>query len=973
MHPMPTAEAEAPEGTPHGAPAPAPAPASAALGGGGRGLLVVVPARDAEATLPACLAAIAASTLQPAAVVLVDDGSTDGTAAIAEAAGALVLRPDAAPLGPGRARDLAVSRTAAGFGGNEARSADLVALIDADVAVHPDALGKLVAELRDDSGVVAAFGSYDDDPPAPAVASRYANLRHHFTHQNAGGEAVTFWAGLGVVRRAAWDAAGGFGDRYHRPAIEDIDLGRRLVAAGGRIRCVPAAQATHLKAWTLGQLWRTDVFQRALPWSRLLVNEPPVTPVEPPPHRRTERVSKLNTGRADQFSALAVHGFWFTLLLGLLVHPLLLLGPPLCLVAWVLLNRRFLGLLARRGGAKLLLGGGLLHATYHGYASVAFAWVLLESRWDGGGRPAGTGRSGPPFLKAATLATVSVLLAGGLTLLGGALVPTEAVASALASLGDGSGLVDDAAADAGGLQRRAAALGAFLLAAAAASAAAGPRVAGRAARGAARTLRGLAAPLGRRPRLAVLAVCTAVLGVRIVAGLDLPLRADEAQTFLRSGAASPLVTAAVWDSPNNHILHSLLMRASVGAFGTAPWAVRLPATIVTLAVTPLVFLGLRRHLGAAAALLAAAAWAGSGYAVEVGTSARGYPIVLGATLALAALARGVAAGRAGATALAAAAAALGAWAVPVMLLPFSALVAYVLLQPRVPPARRALRAAVLAAATGSLCLLLYAPALLLRAPRETGAGSAVRDAVAPLNLAERAAGLTHNARSALEQMAWPAGETMALVLAAAAGVGLLLGCTAGGRSRRFLLAAIAGPLLTLAALGLPPVPWWSLGFAFPVLLGCLALPPGRLLERLPRTRRRVALPLAALGLLGVMSAASAIADWKGGFPNRIGFADAPETAAVVLGLLDRPGAGPLRVAVGPGQGSSLAYHFHRAKPKPASPTKAVSDRCRETRMATPPRLRRGSGCWWSPAAASRCFRCGGRRTTPRRNPPAAGS
>src|SRR5690606_23666134 len=67
--------------------------------------------------------------------------------------------------------------------------------------------------------------------------------------------------------------AGGFAPRYGRPSIEDIELGARLIAAGGAIRIVPEAQGTHLKNWSVRELWRTDVRQRAVPWALMAVEQ----------------------------------------------------------------------------------------------------------------------------------------------------------------------------------------------------------------------------------------------------------------------------------------------------------------------------------------------------------------------------------------------------------------------------------------------------------------------------------------------------------------------------------------------------------------------------------------------------------------------------------------------------------------------------------------------------------------------------
>ena len=58
------------------------------------------------------------------------------------------------------------------------------------------------------------------------MVSQYRNLLHHFVHQHGHAEASTFWAGCGAIRRAAFDAVGGFdAARFPRPSIEDIELG----------------------------------------------------------------------------------------------------------------------------------------------------------------------------------------------------------------------------------------------------------------------------------------------------------------------------------------------------------------------------------------------------------------------------------------------------------------------------------------------------------------------------------------------------------------------------------------------------------------------------------------------------------------------------------------------------------------------------------------------------------------------------
>ena len=156
-------------------------------------------------------------------VIVVDDTSTDDTAVIAAGLGARVI-PSGGRLGPGGARNVAAVQA----------SGEILWFVDADVVVHEDAVLQLRRAFAE-PGVTAVFGSYDDRPPASNFLSQYKNLVHHFYHHRGRSEASTFWAGCGAVRKDAFLATGGFDMvRYTRPSIEDIELGYRLRAAGGR-------------------------------------------------------------------------------------------------------------------------------------------------------------------------------------------------------------------------------------------------------------------------------------------------------------------------------------------------------------------------------------------------------------------------------------------------------------------------------------------------------------------------------------------------------------------------------------------------------------------------------------------------------------------------------------------------------------------------------------------------------------------
>ncbi len=289
-------------------------------------------------------------------VLVVDDGSRDGSGAWAASQGAQLLHTGGR-VGPGAARNLAA---------REARGG-LLWFVDADVVVHKDAVDHLRAAFAD-PGVVAVFGSYDDAPPHPGFASQYMNLRHHHVHHQAPGEATTFWAGCGAVRREPFLGCGGYdAQRFARPSVEDIELGLRLRRAGGRILLVPEMQGTHLKAWSLPGVVRTDVSCRAIPWSRMLMRDPGAE-------------LDLNAGAGERGKAVLAGLLVLSLPLALLWGGPWLLAPPLLFLLALAANRQLFGLFRRRRGLAFALGALAFHQLYYLYSGAVFAWCWLEHR-----------------------------------------------------------------------------------------------------------------------------------------------------------------------------------------------------------------------------------------------------------------------------------------------------------------------------------------------------------------------------------------------------------------------------------------------------------------------------------------------------------------------------------------------------------------------------------------------------------------
>ncbi len=287
-------------------------------------------------------------------MIVVDDTSTDSSSELARSMGATVLS-SGGRLGPGAARNVAA----------EHAQGNILWFVDADVIVHEDA-ARILAVAFTQAEIVAVFGSYDEDPPAKNFFSRYKNLVHHYYHQHAREEAQTFWSGCGAVERTAFLACGGFDvDKYRYPSIEDIELGHRLIHCGGRIHLRRDIQCTHLKVWTFGNLLHTEIFRRAIPWSRLIIGSGEGIP------------NDLNVGMGEQFRALVAGLFALVILavLGRLLSPWFFFAA---LLVVLLVNREIIGFFLARGGFWFAVRGFLFHQVYYLYSGVAFCAVMVE-------------------------------------------------------------------------------------------------------------------------------------------------------------------------------------------------------------------------------------------------------------------------------------------------------------------------------------------------------------------------------------------------------------------------------------------------------------------------------------------------------------------------------------------------------------------------------------------------------------------
>ena len=426
----------------------------------------------------------------------------------------------------------------------------------------------------------------------------------------------------------------------------------------------------------------------------------------------------------------------------------------------------------------------------------------------------------------------------------------------------------------------------------------------------------------RRDRLAIVLVGLFTLLFAVLAGryLNQTMRTDESASFIAFGTRSPLLPLLQYRSTNNHMLHSLLMRLSVAAFGESPPATRLPAYLAGVACLPLLYLAARVHLGRSVALLAAGAWAGTGYAVDLATNARGYPLLITLFLLLLALLPWVVRRRSAAVVAAMTLGAVGLWVVPIMLYPLTIIGLRASWWawrrgPRGEPwHRRVRRLSVVGrcvAGTMVLAVLLYLPALVVSGVGggSTGATLAKSVEAARTYFALEATGMLFDAWEVWTIPLGVWGERVAFALLV---LGVGWACVATRRSGALAASTVLGVgALLLATRAVPPR--WSMSFLYPVAMMYVAaggwsvvwvVTRGRWRGR-PRVRARVA-GAAALALAAAGAGVLLTSD----YPARTQYVGLPNAQRVAASVARdfRPGDA---VVAEPVVASPMLYYLYR--------------------------------------------------------------
>jgi cellulose synthase/poly-beta-1,6-N-acetylglucosamine synthase-like glycosyltransferase len=218
---------------------------------------IIVPAYNAERTIAECLTACLNQTHPDCELIVVDDGSTDGTLETAREAveriggtvetiatqGMAGTRANPVPgrsllyvrqenSGPAAARNLGAAHA----------TGDVFAFTDSDCVPWPDWIEQILKGFAEN--VVGVGGTYDIANPDSFLA-RMLHEEIGVRHDRSSDE-VDFLGSFNVAyRRSAFEAVGGFDESFLKASAEDNDLSYRLIDAGGRLRFRREAVVAH--------------------------------------------------------------------------------------------------------------------------------------------------------------------------------------------------------------------------------------------------------------------------------------------------------------------------------------------------------------------------------------------------------------------------------------------------------------------------------------------------------------------------------------------------------------------------------------------------------------------------------------------------------------------------------------------------------------------------------------------------------
>ncbi len=207
---------------------------------------VIIPARNAEKTLAACLEAVVHSMPQPDEVIVVDDDSSDATAAIARQYGCEVV-PVKIAGGGMKPR----------FEGARRARHDLLVFVDSDVVVRASTFQRLLT-LFQDPELSAVTGLLSRESRTPGFFTRFKNEYMNYIFRARAGRTDFIFGSIFALRREAMIYFEPVREPFTFTEVADSELGMRIAGEGRKLILDPELEVEHLKAYGFRSLLWND-------------------------------------------------------------------------------------------------------------------------------------------------------------------------------------------------------------------------------------------------------------------------------------------------------------------------------------------------------------------------------------------------------------------------------------------------------------------------------------------------------------------------------------------------------------------------------------------------------------------------------------------------------------------------------------------------------------------------------------------
>src|SRR6266446_5622548 len=252
---------------------------------------VIVPARNEEAVIAACIASLA-NQPEIAEILVVNDQSTDGTASVVS--GLMERIPNLRLLESGELPDGWVGKNHALWVGVQQAKCAWLLFTDADAEHERDSVSRALQIAKERAAALVSFSpeqiteTWYEKALIPFI---YLRLARRFSYENVNDPSSTAAAANGqflMMRRGAYDAIGGH-SAVAGEVLEDVALAMRVKAAGHRISFGSGKGIVHVRMYrsfgAMWQGWKKNLYrlmggtpwtvfreiESSLPWAALLL------------------------------------------------------------------------------------------------------------------------------------------------------------------------------------------------------------------------------------------------------------------------------------------------------------------------------------------------------------------------------------------------------------------------------------------------------------------------------------------------------------------------------------------------------------------------------------------------------------------------------------------------------------------------------------------------------------------------------